>query len=143
MGVSTHTVIGMNVRYIVISDGSRVLTEEESESVYKEYIKRGAVEVNIGEWKNALNSDRMSCSRFTANWFRLLLHTVAYNIMMFIKIYCKDKVEEIAESSLHRIRIYLIKIGAIVQKLKTKIKVHLSSSFPYLDIYSRVARLLL
>lgn len=138
-----HTGIGMNMRYIVISDASEFLTEKEAKRAYKEYIRRGAMEVDIGEWKNALNSDRMSCPKFTANWFRLLLHTVAYNLMVLVKRLSKGKIQEIAGGSLQTMRIYLIKIGAMVRKLKTRIKIHLSSSFPHLNIFERVAELLL
>jgi len=101
------------------------------------------MEVHIGEWKNLLNSDRMSCCSFKANWFRLLLHTTAYNIMYLVKKLCKNKVQEIAGSSLSKIRLYLIKIGAVIRKLKTKIKVHLSSSFPHIDLFWKVYRLVL
>jgi len=67
----------------------------------------------------------------------------AYNRAYLVKKMCKNKIQEIAGSSLNKIRLYLIKIGAFIRKLKTKIKVHLSSSFPHLDLFWKVCRLVL
>jgi len=135
--------IGFNKRFIVLSGPLKEISEEEAKAIYDEYVQRGAMEVHIGEWKNALNADRMSCCSFKANWFRLLLHTAAYNIMYLVKKMCENKVQEIAESSLSKMRLYLIKIGAIIRRLKTRIKVHLSSSFPHIDLFWKVCRLVL
>lgn len=136
-----HTGIGMNRRFIVISDCVRELSGEEAGDIYNNFVQRGSVEVNIGDWKNALNADRMSCCKFVANWFRLILHTIAYNIMVLVKRMCKDKVTEIYNGSLNTMRLYLVKIGTMVRRLKTKIKVHLSSSFPYIEIFFKVLKL--
>ena len=35
----------------------------------------------MDELKNGLHTDRLSCHRFMANFFRLLLHTAAYNLL--------------------------------------------------------------
>lgn len=133
--------IGINRRFVVISGEARVLTEEESRTIYDDYVQRGAMEVHIGEWKNALNADRMSCCSFKANWFRLLLHTAAYNLMYLVKQLCENKIQEIAQGSLSTMRLYLIKIGAVIRLLKTRIKIHLSSSFPHIDVFWNVCRL--
>jgi hypothetical protein len=42
------------------------------------YVLRGDVENRIKELKLELKADRLSCHRFLANQFRLLLHTAAY-----------------------------------------------------------------
>ena len=39
---------------------------------------RGDVENRVKELKLELKADRLSCHRFLANQFRLLLHTAAY-----------------------------------------------------------------
>lgn len=138
-----RTKLGINTRYIVISGPARKLPEEEAKQIYGDYVQRGVMEVSIDDWKNALNSDRMSCSKFKANWFRLILHTIAYNLMVLAKKKCKHKIPEIAQASLHTIRLFLVKIGAIIRRLKTRVKIHLSSSFPHLDVFWRVKKLLL
>jgi Transposase DDE domain group 1 len=46
--------------------------------VYGIYRARGDVENRIKELKDGVALDRLSCSRFRANQFRLLLTTAAY-----------------------------------------------------------------
>lgn len=133
--------IGLNRRFVVISGKAQLLSEEQASETYDDYVQRGAMEVHIGEWKNALNADRMSCSSFKANWFRLLLHTAAYNLMYMVKKICENKIQEIAQCSLQTMRLSLVKIGAVIRLLKTRIKIHLSSSFPHIELFWRVCRL--
>jgi hypothetical protein len=82
------------------------------------------------EHKNHLFSDRTSCSRFEANQFRLFLRSVAYVVLhTFRRLHLKGS--EFAQAQFSTIRLKLIKIGARVRQLTTKIKVHLPSSFPW------------
>ena len=55
--------------------------------VYREvYTQRGAVpEQPIGEMKNGLRCERLSSSGFCANAFRLLVHTLAYAIVVLFR----------------------------------------------------------
>jgi DDE family transposase len=46
------------------------------------YNDRGECENRIAEFKNGFRADWLSCHRFLANAFRLLLHAAAYNSMM-------------------------------------------------------------
>src|SRR5262249_60036103 len=55
--------------------------------VYKAFcVRRGAVpEQPIGELKNGLRADRLSACGFCANAWRLLLHVVAYALVVLFR----------------------------------------------------------
>ena len=52
--------------------------------LYEHYTDRGQSENYIKAFKNDLAMDRLSCHRFWANQFRLLIHALAY--MMFVRL---------------------------------------------------------
>ena len=60
---------------------------DRPEAVYRDfYVQRGAApEQPIGELKNGLQADRLSASGFCANSFGLLLHVVAYAIVVLFR----------------------------------------------------------
>ena len=75
-----------------------------------------------------MKSDRLSCQRFLANQFRLLLHVCAYWLMDALR-------RKLIESAIRRIqldtlRLRLVKIGGRVRELLTKIRLHLASGHP-------------
>jgi hypothetical protein len=93
------------------------------------YSGRGNMELYIKEHKNHLFSDRTSCTSFEANQFRLFLHSMAYVLMhTFRELHLRGT--EFAKAQFNTIRLKLIKIGARVRQLSTKVKIHLPSSFP-------------
>lgn len=49
------------------------------------YVMRGDVENCIKELKQELKADRLSCHRFLANQFRLVLHTAAYCLFWLLR----------------------------------------------------------
>jgi len=115
---------GVDPRYVVtnISGRPKLLYE-------KLYCSRGAVELMIKEHKRHLHSDRTSCHRFEANQFRLFLHSAAYILMHAFRSTVL-KGTELARAQFDTIRLRLLKIGARVQVLKSKIVFHLPLSFP-------------
>ena len=69
--------LGTNVRYVVTN-----FKGQRSSFIYSEcYCDRGRMEQMIAELKNGLKADRISCSKFSANQFRLYLHCAAYVIL--------------------------------------------------------------
>ncbi len=58
-----------------------VASDAEAEDVYNNYIQRGESEQSNDELKNDLSMDRLSCHRFAANFWRLVLHVAAYNLL--------------------------------------------------------------
>ena len=70
----------------------------------------------------------MSCHRFVANQFRLLLHAVAYWLMDTLR---RKLIEDGARRmQLDTLRLGLIKIGGRVRELITKVRLHLASGHP-------------
>lgn len=70
---------GINVRFIVT--GNR---NNKPETVYRRYCQRGTMELWIKDLKY-FRADRMSCSSFRANTFRLFLYGAAYVIAHRLK----------------------------------------------------------
>ena len=120
-----HNHRGPNTRFIVTN-----LEYSRRRFIYQiAYCGRGNMELYIKEHKNHLFSDRTSCMSFQANQFRLFLHSIAYVIMhTFREQYLRGT--EFAKAQFDTIRLKLIKIGARVRQMSTRIKVHLPSSFP-------------
>jgi hypothetical protein len=72
-----HSSRGENPRFVVTT-----LSEFPPGLIYDvAYCARGQSENLIKDFKNALCADRLSCHRFVANAFRLLLHAIAYRLM--------------------------------------------------------------
>ncbi|RQV98897.1 IS1380 family transposase [bacterium] len=119
---------GSNIRFIITN-----LNAAKIRMIYDTiYCARGAMELMIKEHKNGLCSDRTSCNSFLANQFRLFLHSIAYVLMHAFREKCL-KNTQFARAQFDTIRLYILKIGARVIQLSTKIKIHLPSSNPYKD----------
>lgn len=70
---------GTNLRFVV-TNRSDVVSPDDGQREYDDYVQRGESEQRMDELKNGLHTDRLSCHRFMANFFRLLLHTAAFNL---------------------------------------------------------------
>ena len=116
---------GLNVRYVVTD-----MQQAKAKDLYTQiYCERGKAELYIKEHKLYLKSDRTSCTDFSANQFRLFLHSAAYVLIHALKTNIL-KHTPWANATIATIRLRLFKIGARVRQLKTRIKVELPSSFP-------------
>ena len=83
------------------------------------YCRRGAAENHIKAWKTHLAADRTSCTKATANQFRLFLHAGAYWLMWSLRsLMPKRSLWRVAQFDTLRLR--LIKIAARVVELKTR-----------------------
>ena len=120
---------GTNIRYVV-TDIRCVRTK----ALYEHgYCARGQMELYIKESKVHLLSDRMSCSRFEANQFRLFMHSAAYILLHAMR----EKMlqgTEYANATMKTIRLRLIKVAAYVKEIKTRIKIELPKQFPDMDV---------
>ncbi|NCO63961.1 MAG: hypothetical protein GW839_13330 [Flavobacteriales bacterium] len=75
------TGLGMNVHHIV----SNLEAQEAREIYFDFYVKRGeAIENRIKEVKNMCFSDRLSNYGFWANFFRLLISRLAYELFLIL-----------------------------------------------------------
>jgi hypothetical protein len=124
---------GSNIRFIVTN-----LVHTYRKFIYETvYCGRGAMELMIKEHKNHLFSDRTSCSSFLANQFRLFLHSMAYVLMhAFRERHLKNT--GLARAQFNTIRLRLLKIGARIRVLSTKIKVHLPSCYPMKEEFCNI-----
>ena len=74
---------------------------------------------------------------FEANQFRLLLHSAAYVLMHALQhIGLKDTRWETA--NFDTIQLRLLKIGARVRELATRIRFHFATSYPLQDVWRRI-----
>ncbi|MER8760427.1 transposase, partial [Mesorhizobium sp. M0976] len=92
------------------------------------YCRRGAAE-NIKSWKTHLAADRTSCTRATANQFRLFLHAGAYWLMWGLRA-AMPRRSSFAVAQFDTLRLRLIKIAARVVEMKSQIRLHLPTSCP-------------
>ena len=94
------------------------------------YCARGQAENLVKAHKLHLASDRTSCSKATANQFRLVLHTAAYWLLHTLRGLAPKR-SFWREAQFDTFRLMLIKVVARVTELATRIKLALSSSYPY------------
>ena len=124
---------GTDTRFIVTSlptRTARVLYEDV-------YCRRGAAENHIKSWKTHLAADRTSCTKATANQFRLFLHAGAYWLMWSLRALMPQRSPwRVAQFDTLRLR--LIKIAARVVELKTMVRLHLPTACPSQALFRAV-----
>lgn len=124
------TKLGTNVRYIVAGKAGR------SQDLYEWYTERGGtIEDVIEQLKNGYEADRMSCQKFEANAFRLLLHSAAYNLVLLFRE--RVEIPELDTADIQTVRLKLIKVGGRIERTARRLWVRLSSSWPFAEIYRR------
>jgi hypothetical protein len=95
---------GTNTRFVLTTKS------DAPKALYEFYVRRGEGENWIKDFKLYVKADRLSCHRFVANQFRLLLHAAAYWLMDSLR-------RKLIKSGSRRmqlatLRLGLIKIGA-------------------------------
>ena len=87
-----------------------------AESIFDWYEQRGQAENFIKDLKNEVAADRLSCSAYRANAFRLELHAFAYDLLdLFRRLTLRGTA--LATATLGTIRLRLLKVGARVRPL--------------------------
>jgi hypothetical protein len=117
--------MGTNIRYIV-TDQQDYRTRDLYE---KGYCARGSMELRIKDHKLYLKSDRSSCKKFTANQFRLFLHSMAYILIHTLQKQVL-KGSEYANATMKTFQNKIIKTAAWVKEMKTRIKIELPRFCP-------------
>jgi hypothetical protein len=131
-----HTEKGPNTRYVLTNLKGRPRHLYE-----KVYCARGNMENRIKEQQLYLFADRTSCHAWWANQFRLLLSSLAYILVEKLRrSYLKGT--RFAHAQAVTIREKLIKVGAVIVQNTRTIYLHLSSTYPYKAIFSKVVDLL-
>src|SRR5215470_10043664 len=113
--------------------------DDPPEVVYRDfYIQRGYVpEHPIGEMKNGLRADRLSACGFCANAFRLLVHALAYAIVVLFRE-AAAAVPEVATATVSTLRQRWWKVAAVVRAGARRIRFHLSQTWPGRAVWGRV-----
>jgi len=128
---------GTNLRFVVTN------MKGLPANLYPFYCDRGTAETFIDELKNALKADRLSCSRFVANAFRLVMFAFSYNLLRVYHGLLKNT--SLEGASIETIRSRLVKIGARVRTTCRCVRVHMASGWPFRAVLrlvmSRIASL--
>jgi len=141
-----HSSRGENPRFVVTT-----LSEFSPGLIYDvAYCARGQSENLIKDLKNALCADRLSCHRFVANAFRLLLHAIAYRLMHALRttvarvapdvVYVESDRVRLATAQMDTLRLRLLKVAAYVSSSVRRVLVRLPAAFPLAAIFFAVAR---
>ena len=128
---------GTNLRFIVtnlpVTDAAR------AERVYDSYVQRGESEQRMDELKNGLAAGRLSCHRFKANFMRLLLHTLAFNLLNALRDH-RAVPAELRTARPETWRSRIIKVAAVVTQTTRRVVLELSSSWPFWPLLERIGR---
>jgi hypothetical protein len=124
---------GENPRFVVTSGNPL-----QPEDAYRFYCQRGDPENRIKELKVDLKADRLSCHRFWANQFRLLLHAAAYVLMQHMRKLLRGT--QLSTAQVSTLRLRLLKVGARVVESVRRVKVQLPSAYAWAYLWPRLAR---
>jgi hypothetical protein len=131
-----HTNQGSNPRFVVTN------LEGAAQALYDEgYCARGEMENRIKEQQLGLFADRTRCGGWWANQFRLLLSRCGYVLLERLRALALAGTE-LARAQAGTIRLKLLKIGAVVLRNTRRVKLLLSSAYPYQRIFAQVFRAL-
>ncbi|MFZ0825783.1 MAG: IS1380 family transposase [Verrucomicrobiia bacterium] len=128
---------GTNLRF-VITNRPGVQTAADGQRAYDDYILRGESEQRMDELKNGLKMDRLSCHRFMANFFRLLLHTAAMNLLNAMRNN-PELPEVLRKGQPCTWRTLVIKVAAVVVQSTRRILVKLAAHWPWWKLYQSAA----
>ncbi len=113
---------GVNTRFVVTN------RTDEPKRLYDWYVRRGEAEGWIKDFKRGLKADRLSCCRFWANQFRLLLHAAAYWLLDEMRR--RLTAAGVRRTQLDTLRLLVLKVGGRVRELLTKVRLHLACGHP-------------
>lgn len=116
---------GANPRFVLTN------LDQSAQAVYDDfYVQRGAAsEHRIKELKLGIQADRLSCTNFMANQFRLLLSQAAYILLLTIREAAQHT--EFATAQVERLRSMLIKGAARVRVSARRVLVELAAYCPF------------
>jgi hypothetical protein len=126
---------GENPRFLVTT-----LQTAVAQIVYDcAFCPRGQAENRIKDLKNALRADRLSCHRFVANSFRLLLHAVAYRLMFALRSTVAEEAPALASVQMDTLRLRLLKVAAEAVSSVRRVVVRLPAAFPAASVFVAIA----
>jgi hypothetical protein len=129
---------GTNLRFVVTHLGG-IEAPSQGEKTYDDYVQRGESEQRMDELKNGLKMDRLSCHRFMANFFRLLLHTAAFNLLATFRDH-PDLPPLLRVGQPCTWRTHLIKVAAVVVQSVRRVVVMLAAQWPWWPLYQSACK---
>ena len=134
--VVEYTSLGYNPRFLVTN------RSERAEEVFAWYSLRGQAENFIKDLKNEIAADRLSCSAYRANAFRLQLHALAYNLLvLFRRLVLRGTA--LATATIATLRLDLFKVAARVRRSARRLWFHVATGWPgqslFLQVFDRIA----
>jgi hypothetical protein len=129
---------GTNLRFVV-SNLPGTTTGDHARKVYDDYTQRGESEQRMDELKNGLHMDRLSCHRFMANFFRLLQHVAAFNLLNAMR----DSVQlppALRVGQPCSWRMYVVKVAATIVQTSRRIIIKLAGNWPWWPLYRSAAK---
>ena len=130
-----HTEKGANPRFLVtnvVGDAQKIYDQR--------YCARGEMENRVKE-QMMLFADRVSAHRWWANQWRLLLSGLAYTLMEAVRRLALAGTE-LAQATCQTIRLKLIKIGTVIERKLTLVRLHFSSAHPLQALFAHAVRCL-
>ena len=150
--------LGANLRFMVTDrPGADVVPE----AAYEDYAQRGESENRHQELKSELLGDRLSCHRFLANYFRLMLHAAAWNLLIRLRRVVADPTvpvealkgderrrdhryrrqrDPLGQGHITTWRMMLLQVACEVIPSTRRILLRLPAPWPFLPWFCRVCR---
>jgi len=104
------------------------------------YCGRGDMENRLKELQQGVAMDRTSCSRFTANQFRLLLSVAAYVLFQVLQGVARGTA--IGAAQVWTLREQLLKVAVWIERSVRRIVLHFPQTFPWRDAWQQLAHAL-
>jgi hypothetical protein len=129
---------GMNIRHFI----SNFESEDAREIYFDFYVKRGdSSENRIKEAKSMCFSGRMSNQKFWANFLRVIISSIAYEMFVLIKeTINKTSFNKAKKWQINNIRLFLLKIGGFIKHTKRRVYVNLSKSYAYKELFLELVK---
>ena len=132
IGKAEFMAAGENPRFVVTTIRG---TERDARSVYEDlYCARGEMENRIKEQQIGLFADRTSTHRMRSNQLRLYFSSIAYALMHEVRRIGLKKTD-FANAQCWTIRERLFKIGAVVIVSFRRVRLALSSGYPWRETF--------
>lgn len=126
-----YTALGCNLRFVVTN------RRGSAQAVFDWYEQRGQAENFIKELKRDLAADRLSCSAYRANAFRLQLHALTCNLLVLFRRHVL-RGTQLATATIDSVRLRLFKIGARVHRTARRLWFHVATGWPGQPLFSAV-----
>ena len=131
IGKAEVTSQGTNPRFIVTN------LEGENQHLYDHmYCARDNMENRIKEVQLDLFSGRTSCHQWWPNQLRLLFSSLAYLLLERLRVLTLQGTELMAAQA-QSIRLKILKIGAVILKNTRRIRLMLSSHYPFRELFTQ------